>query len=170
VFFAPVFDRDAANMLPECYIGELVRRFHPVNVVCGFNHSYGKNGAGSAALLEMLGGALGFDTCIVPQITYQGQEVSSSIIRRHLQSGEVSMVRRMLGRPYSRKVAVARENGVMKLDFANDFKQPVKPGLYRAALYNGEKRFPVMVNSMKDCAAVVHGNIPEGNYQLQYFC
>lgn len=142
VFFALPFDREAAETLPEVYVGQLVRQFHPTAVVCGYNHTFGKNAAGSPALLEVLGGALGFQTSIVPAITLRGQDVSSSAIRQSLEAGDVRKAMEMLGRPYSR-AAQADESGV--LHFPEDNKQPVGDGLYRGAICAGGKRFPAML-------------------------
>ena len=144
--FAQPFDSAMMNQLPECYVGELVRRLHPTDVVCGYNHRFGKNGAGSPALLEVLGGALGFRTAVVPKITYQGQDVSSSVIRELLAAGQVGLARRMLGRPYHRQGTVAwRENGRTGLVMPPNGKQTLPPGRYRVLAEAGEKTFPAVL-------------------------
>ena len=60
VFYAMPFDRSVMDMPPEDYVGHLVRQFHPTDVVCGYNHTFGKKGGGTPALLAALGDALGF--------------------------------------------------------------------------------------------------------------
>ena len=67
VLYAMPFDRSVMDMPPEEYVGHLVRQFHPTDVVCGYNHTFGKKGGGTPALLAALGGALGFVTAVVPQ-------------------------------------------------------------------------------------------------------
>ena len=55
VLCAMPFTRDVMDMLPEEYVGQLVRRFHTVAVVCGYNHTFGRKGQGTPALLDALG-------------------------------------------------------------------------------------------------------------------
>ena len=93
VFYAMPFDRSVMDMPPEDYVGHLVRQFHPTDVVCGYNHTFGKKGGGTPALLAALGDALGFSTAVVPKITLKGQEVSSTAIRGWLRQGDVARAR-----------------------------------------------------------------------------
>ena len=100
MLFAQPFTEEMRQMPPEVYVGELMRRFHPVDVVCGYNHTFGKDGAGTSAFLAALGDALGFHTQVVPQVTLEGADVSSSAIRAALRSGDAAKAARLLGRPY----------------------------------------------------------------------
>lgn len=111
VLYAMPFDRSVMDMPPEDYVGHLVRQFHPTDVVCGYNHTFGKKGGGTPALLAALGDALGFSTAVVPKITLKGQEVSSTAIRGWLRQGDVARARALLGRPYLRQAAVAARRG-----------------------------------------------------------
>lgn len=144
--YAMPFTVETMNQLPECYVGELVRRFHPTDVVCGYNHSFGKGGAGSPALLEVLGAALGFRTSVVPKITYQNLNVSSSIIRNQLGDGMVSLARKMLARPYCRLGTVAgREGTGTILVMPPNGKQTLPPGRYRVLTETCGKAFPAVL-------------------------
>lgn len=169
MFFALPFDRDTADMAPECYVGELVRRFHPVHVVCGYNHHFGKDGSGSPALLEVLGGALGFRTSIVPQITLEGRDVSASDIRLRLAEGDVASAARLLGRPYARR---AKYFAPGRMQLAGDNKQPVKDGKYRCRLVAGNKAYPaVILQKGETCRCSCHPALPEtGETMLEYIC
>ena len=126
------FTRETMNTLPEEYIARLVQRFRPSDVVCGYNFTFGKNGAGTPALLTALGTALDFRTWVVPKITLEGMEVSSTAIRNELARGNVALVARMLKRPYA--VTAQMEKGRLLLGGEN--KQLPAPGSYRV-LING---------------------------------
>lgn len=102
------FTRETMLMPPENYVGELVRRFRPTDAVCGYNHSYGRGGAGTPAFMSAIGEALGFHTYIVPRITLRGREVSSTAIREHIKKGEISAADALLGRPYRLRVSGGR--------------------------------------------------------------
>lgn len=147
VLYAQPFDEALMHMPPENYVGELVRRFHPTAVVCGYNHTFGQNGAGTPALLSVLGGALGFDTIAVPQITLDGQEISSTAIRAALCGGDVHLAWRLLGRPYDQQICRTKQGGPRCLmTFAHDGKQPLPKGTYRALADDGMRRLPVVAH------------------------
>ncbi len=67
VLYAMPFDRSVMDMPPEDYVGHLVRQFHPTDVVCGYNHTFGKKGGGTPALLAALGDALGLQQLSLPE-------------------------------------------------------------------------------------------------------
>lgn len=151
VLVAQPFTPETMNMLPEEYVGHLVRRFHPTDVVCGYNHTFGKKGQGTPALLTALGAALGFATSIVPQITYEGSDVSSTVIRDLLKNGDVDVAARLLGRPYHvNAVLLSRKKGVLALETVQDGKQRLPAGSYRAACKDGAHCYPAVVHFMED--------------------
>ena len=114
VLCAVPFDQELMNLPPEVFIGELVRRFHPKYVVCGYNYSFGANGAGSPELLMALGSALGFGCTVVPKIQLDGLDVSSTVIRQALSNGRDELAYKLLGRPYSFSVVKAASGFIMK--------------------------------------------------------
>lgn len=83
-----------------------VRRFlfeqlRPRHVVVGFNFGYGRGRAGNPAHLSKMGEALGFSVEIVPAVESAGETVSSSRVRRAIETGEIERARVLLGRPYA---------------------------------------------------------------------
>lgn len=81
------------------------------SVSVGFNHHFGRDREGSAALLSRLGDELGFSVNIVPPVVIDGEEVSSSRIRNLLATGGVEPARNLLGRPYCLTSKVVRGDG-----------------------------------------------------------
>ena len=154
VLCAMPFTRSVMDMLPEEYVGQLVRRFHPVAVVCGYNHTFGRKGQGTPALLDALGAALGFETSIVPKITLGDQEVSSSAIRGLLSNGNVELARRLLARPYEHNAAlIRREDSECLLQIINEDKQMLPQGAYRSFLCDEEHAYPVLLHVQEDGSA-----------------
>ena len=147
VLCAMPFTREVMDMPPEEYVGQLVRRFHPCHVVCGYNHTFGRKGQGTPALLDALGAALGFETSIVPKITYKGQDVSSSAIRALLMHGNVDAARNLLSCPYELAVQCVERNGSgCALQLKQDSKQMLPDGSYRAFLCDTNHAYPVLVH------------------------
>lgn len=142
VLCATSFTPDVMAMPPADYVGHLVRRFHPTDVVCGYNHTFGREGKGTPALLAALGQALGFQTSIVPRITLEGEDVSSTAIRALLERGDVDLAARMLARPY-RLRARAAEDG-RSLSLLAEGKQALPDGLYRVRCSDAAHHYPAI--------------------------
>ncbi len=70
--------------------------------VCGFNYTFGKDGAGTP---ELLAAAFENDPTralgILPPVTDGKNVISSSAVRRYLEAGHPEDAARMLGRPFS---------------------------------------------------------------------
>lgn len=159
VLYAMPFDRDVMDMLPEEFVGQLVRQFHPRAVVCGYNHTFGQKGGGTPALLSALGDALGFETSVVPKITLKGEEVSSTAIRGALSRGEVKQAAGLLGRPYERSATLLTRSGErFVLALADDGKQDVPDGTYRALCADGQRSYPAAIHLREGRA---EGRLPE---------
>ncbi len=107
------FDRARASQSPEDFMAELVETYAPVVVVCGYNFTFGKGGAGNGKLLRAYGRTHGFRTVIVPEVVVEGAPVSSTRIRGLLAEGDIAMVNRLLGRAWtlSGRVAPGKQLG-----------------------------------------------------------
>ena len=146
VLCAMPFSQETMDMPPEDYVGHLVRRFHPAAVVCGYNHTFGRKGEGTPALLEVLGGALGFETSVVPNITLEGSEVSSSAIRRHIQQGALAQARKLLARPYACQAQLlSREGMYCRFRPTEAGKQVVPKGSYRVFCSDMNRAYPAVM-------------------------
>lgn len=155
VLVAQPFTPETMNLLPEEYVGHLVRRFHPTDVVCGYNHTFGRKGEGTPALLTALGAGLGFATSIVPQITYEGCDVSSTVIRGLLKNGDVDVAARLLGRPYHLNASLlSREENQCVLELTRDGKQRLPDGSYRVACKDGQHCYPAVVHIRGEQASI----------------
>lgn len=157
VLYAMPFSTDIMHMPPEDYVGHLVRRFHPTDVVCGYNHTFGCKGQGTPALLEVLGGALGFATSVVPNITLAGREVSSSAIRRLLSDARVKEAAELLGRPYSfhASICASQHGGVYYAQISESGKAMPPLGDYRILISTESRRYPAVLRMISRQQAVV---------------
>ena len=99
--FVAVADFSAfRDMSAEQFVNEtLCRDLSCVAAVCGFNHKFGRGGTGDDSLLRSV---LGDDNVITyPEVTLDGETVSSTAIRAHLAAGNLDVANKMLGRPFS---------------------------------------------------------------------
>lgn len=66
-------------------------------VVCGYNYTFGKNKSGNAELLKEFCEKSGVKFFSVPEIEYESLPISSTRIRRAIESGEIEKANEMLG-------------------------------------------------------------------------
>ncbi len=100
--FAPrrVRFAEIRDLTPEQFVREILQKeLDAAFVCCGYNYRFGKNGAGDASLLSALCEQAGIDVFVLPETDELGEPVSSSRIRRLVQSGDMDAAVRLLGRP-----------------------------------------------------------------------
>lgn len=82
-------------------------------VFCGFNYRFGVNGSGDSNLLKAECGKHGIDVTVVPPVLLGKTVVSSTEIRRLLESGNIAGANKMLGYNfgYQGKIIPGRQLG-----------------------------------------------------------
>jgi riboflavin kinase/FMN adenylyltransferase len=116
-------------------------------LVIGYDHHFGKNREGTFELLRANAPALGFDVEEIPAQDIDHVTVSSSKIRRALESGDVTTARHFLGRSYSITGLVVKGDKlgrVMGYPTANisiesHFKLIPADGIYAVRVLHGER-------------------------------
>ena len=99
-FFIVEFSLDFAALSPEQFISDYVIGLGAQHVVCGYDYTYGKKGAGNAStLVEHAQGNL--ELTIVPKVDLCGEKISSTRIRELLSVGNVSFISKLMGHPYT---------------------------------------------------------------------
>ncbi len=95
------FDASMANTPPADFAAMLVNEHGMKHAVMGFNYSFGARGAGNAETMRELGKALCFESSIVLPVKLNGIAVSSSRIRKLIESGDLEEANILLGAPYA---------------------------------------------------------------------
>lgn len=106
-------NRETAAMPPEIFArdvlaGQLQVRF----LAAGTDLSFGAKGAGNAGLLRRMGPELGFEVKTIDKVCMEGEEVSSTLVRREVEEGDMERAQRLLGMPYMIAGEVVRGNQV----------------------------------------------------------
>jgi len=78
----------------------MVGPFHPSRIVVGYDHHFGRNGAGDADFLQKFAGEFHYDVQVVAGVNLADMTVSSTGIRKLLKSGRCEQAEQLLGRPY----------------------------------------------------------------------
>lgn len=142
------------DMTPEEFFEKiLVGRMSAVGVCCGFNYSFGKEGAGTPELLKKLCEEHGVEFSVSPELDFEGEAVSSSRIRKAIEDGEIEKANVMLGRPftYRQKVVDGDKRGrTMGTPTINQYLTPglVEPkhGVYMSKTTVDGKKFYSITN------------------------
>jgi riboflavin kinase/FMN adenylyltransferase len=142
------FGVELASMDAEQFIAEVLsKRIGAAGVITGDDFSFGKGRSGDAALLARLGPDHGVAAEAVPQVTLDGERISSGRIREALVAGDTGTATHMLSRDYAiegvvqRGDARGRELGFPTANLElGDYQRP-KYGIYavRVTLEDGSE-------------------------------
>jgi riboflavin kinase/FMN adenylyltransferase len=92
------FNRDLARLSPEFFVHDILhRQLGSEAVFVGFNFTFGHRGAGTPELLGSLGKELGFTTEVLPPVQIGETIISSTVVRKALEEGDIGRARRYLG-------------------------------------------------------------------------
>ncbi len=109
------FTSRMSSLSPEQFVRQvLVERLHLKGVFVGEDYSFGRMGAGSSSTLSYWGDKLGFSVDVSPMFYFKDKEVSSSIIRSLLLSGDVKEASDLLGYYFYRQGQVIKGYGIGK--------------------------------------------------------
>ena len=95
--------KSISHMEAEKFVREiLVRKTpHVRYLAVGTDFRFGYQRRGDYRLLERLSAECGYEVEVVEKACYQGEEISSSRIRRELEQGHMELVNQLLGYAYS---------------------------------------------------------------------
>ncbi|WP_081917078.1 bifunctional riboflavin kinase/FAD synthetase [Geobacillus sp. FSL W8-0032] len=95
VEFTPTF----AALAPEQFVDEYLDGLHVKHVVAGFDFTYGRFGKGTMETMPTHARGR-FGQTVIPKLVVDGEKVSSTRVRKLLESGDVDQLPRLLGRFY----------------------------------------------------------------------
>lgn len=143
--FDDAFSRQSAQEYFEQF---LWKNFSPSCIIIGYDHRFGHNREGGLELLESYAHTHHFELIEIPKQVIEESTISSSLIRKALQIGNVKVACRLLGQYYSLKALVIRgDQRGRTLGFPTANLQPVdkhkiipETGVYAVwVLWNGRK-------------------------------
>ncbi|MBD3415430.1 MAG: bifunctional riboflavin kinase/FAD synthetase [Candidatus Aminicenantes bacterium] len=95
------FDKALSQLSPSRFMEDiLIRSLLCKYIVVGRNFRFGKNRKGDVKHLQKMARVHHIKLQSIPQVSLQGETISSSKIRSHLYSGEIERANQFLGRPY----------------------------------------------------------------------
>lgn len=148
------FNDHVMNMEPEEFVKTvLVDKLDAKVIVVGKDYRFGKMRAGNVDVLEQLGEKYGFEVVSFDKVILDGEEVSSTRIRKALSVGQMEQAMEMLGEPYSITGEVVHGNQIgrtLGMPTANirPGKQKLLPpnGVYATKVYVDDKSYEGITN------------------------
>lgn len=146
--------QDTANMEPEVFIEEiLVKKLHTRWIVAGADVSFGKKGAGNAAMLKANAEKYGYCLTTIDKVREGENIISSTLVRSHVEQGNMEYVEVLLGSPYTitGKVvhgkSMGRKMGMPTVNIIPSDKKLLPPnGVYCSAVRVNGKEYPSISN------------------------
>lgn len=123
------FSREYANTPYKQFVEEvLIENIGVKHVVVGYNHAFGRNREGNFEKLVQLSKTFNFIAEQVQPEIVDGKKISSTLIREHVEKGELETANKFLGYDYSLigKVIEGKKYG-KKLGFPTANILPVNP-------------------------------------------
>lgn len=146
--------KETAGMEPEAFIDEvLVKRLHTKWIVAGADVSFGKKGAGNAALLEKLAEKYDYHLTTIEKVKEGDTEISSTLVRKMVEQGNMEYANVLLGVPYTigGKVvhgkAMGRKMGMPTVNLVPEEAKLLPPcGVYVSTVKLAGKEYPSISN------------------------
>jgi len=149
------FSLKFAQQTPLQYVKDfLLKKFAPRFIVIGYDHRFGAGREGDIIFLKKFEKTFGFEVVEIPAQVLDEIAVSSSKIRRALESTDIVLANRLLGHPFSftGKVVEGQKVGrnigfpTANIEIADPHKLVLPEGIYaakvgsnKAALYIGTR-------------------------------
>ncbi|BCG59635.1 bifunctional riboflavin kinase/FAD synthetase [Paenibacillus sp. URB8-2] len=152
ILFVIEFNEELSRVSPRDFVLGMLLPLKITTAVVGFDFRFGYMGEGDADMLRLLGnGSMRVET--VPPFLLNGVKVSSSGIRKGLQSGEVELVNFWFGRRYHLRGTVAhgekrgRTIGfpTANLELEDRYVIPSR-GVYAVRAFHNGKAMPGVMN------------------------
>ena len=132
----------------------LVSGLHTHTLVIGYDHRFGKNREGNHTTLVDLSDNFGYHVVEIPAQQIDAAEISSTKIRKALQTGDVAMANRLLGYSYSVSGTVVpgdargRTIGFPTANIQPDFALKLIPhrGVYAVMCHVDDREYKGVVN------------------------
>ncbi len=139
------------DMSPEVFVQDILHGLLGAKVVrCGFNFRFGKDAKGDTDLLKALCEPFGIAVEVADAVAVDGKPVSTTRIRRALESGDISLANRMLGRPFTIDVEVQSGQHLGRRLGTPTINQPLPDGFVRP-------RFGVYASTVIVDGVCMHG-------------
>ncbi len=149
------FTQEFSQLTSEEFIRKvLIEKIQTKKLVIGYDHRFGKNREGSFEYLQTQSSEFGFELEEISREDVDEIGVSSTKIRKALESGDVQTANQYLGRPYELNGIVVKGQQIGRsigfptanIHVPNDYKLIPKDGVYAVEAKVEDQIFKAMLN------------------------
>ncbi|OYX15170.1 MAG: riboflavin biosynthesis protein RibF [Algoriphagus sp. 32-45-6] len=149
------FTKEFSQLTSEEFIRKvLIEKIQTKKLVIGYDHRFGKNREGSFEYLQTHSSEFGFELEEISREDVDEIGVSSTKIRKALESGDVQTANQYLGRPYELNGIVVKGQQIGRsigfptanIHVPNDYKLIPKDGVYAVEAKVEDQIFKAMLN------------------------
>ncbi len=149
------FTQEFSQLTSEEFIRKvLIEKIQTKKLVIGYDHRFGKNREGSFEYLQAHSSEFGFELEEISREDVDEIGVSSTKIRKALESGDVQTANQYLGRPYELNGIVVKGQQIGRsigfptanIHVPNDYKLIPKDGVYAVEAKVEDQYFKAMLN------------------------
>lgn len=147
------FDREFINIKPNDFLDKLTKNKNIKQIIVGEDYTYGKDARGNVASLKdyCLNNNISLE--VVDIVKYDGQKISSTLIRKLLVDGDICRVNELLSLPYfiEGNVVCGRKDGsrmgtpTVNINLDEE-KVKLKDGVYATYVYINEEKYKAVTN------------------------
>ena len=168
------FTKEFASTPSDQFIQRfIIDRLHPVAIVVGYDHHFGKNRMGDWPMLCAMGKRFGFQAVQVEAQYVNQVAVSSTKIRNALSVGNVKLANELLGYPYSVSGTVVTGNKIGRtlgfptanLDIPDEYMMINNPGVYVCQTTIEGKTYQAMANT--GSRPTIKGLVESGEWKVE---
>ncbi|MEG0805227.1 MAG: bifunctional riboflavin kinase/FAD synthetase [Lachnospiraceae bacterium] len=147
------FTQEIMTMEAEDFVEMIVTRLHVKSIVVGNDFRFGHNRGGDYHLLQQLSNKFGYKLEVVKKMQYHGEDISSTYVRRELESGHLATANKLLGYEFfieeqvidGKKLGRTMNTPTINLMPAKDKLLPPF-GVYISKIYMDEKEYGGITN------------------------
>lgn len=149
------FDKDFSQTPYARFVREvLIDHLGAKAVIVGYDHGFGKNREGDFSKLQALSRAYGFHAEQIGPFDFEGEIISSTMIRNLILAGNVRDVKNYLGRPYILHGRVVKGNNIgqkynyptANLNVNDPYKLMPANGVYAVDVVFENRKYKGMLN------------------------
>lgn len=152
ILFAPVSE-DFLSLTKTEFLDYINSVYDITAYACGDDYTFGKFGEGDVRFLREYAKSHGQDVTVCKDVTFGGEKISTTKIKKLLTDGDVVSANELLGRKYSVTGTVFEDRKVgSKLGFPTVNikigmeKTRLKDGVYAGEVFIGEKKYRAIIN------------------------
>lgn len=107
-------NKESASVSPDDFVEDiLIKKMHTKCIVCGPDFTFGDKGKGKVELLRELGAEKGFEVVVCDKVrSNNDDEISSTLIRKEVEAGQMELVTEHIGAYYSVTGVVTKGNQI----------------------------------------------------------